>query len=205
MNIKCLNLHCFISKVRLLCHSFGGVVSLDLVCLLSSHTINFVNKKDSWVELESVWCCDINWKSSPSDLISVLLRHLRWVLVSVFMSHFLSLSLRWDVVRGGNQSPDPHAGWTAFHRSAGIRSGSRLPDVRLLPRTAGTKWLFFLSISRLLDSSQSAGRRLCQWVVLVLGFGFYSCLFLLIYLLLLFERINVKYLDSFSPLLASWR
>lgn len=96
------------------------------------------------------------------------------------------LSLRWDVVRGGDQSPDPHAGWTAFHRSAGIRSGSRLPDVRLLPRTAGTKWLFFLSVSQLLDSSQSAQDADCvsllfQGLVLVSTAScFYSfiCLFL---------------------------
>lgn len=159
---------CFIAIITLLCHVFvevmlfWRVLSLDLVCLLS-HTTDFLQTIFLLFQykrlLGFIWVCLMllsKLKEQPiwSDIICSSETPALSTCLSLHVS--FSLSLRWDVVRGGNQSPDPHAGWTAFHRSAGIRSGSRLPDVRLLPRTAGTKWLFFLSISQLLDSSQSA-------------------------------------------------
>lgn len=146
--------------------------------------------KKTLVQLETVWYCDIRWKHSPYDLISsVLLRHLHWVHVPVFTSLFLSH--RWDIFRGGNQSPDPYAGWTAFHRSAGIRSGSRLPDVRLLPRTAGTKSLFFLYISWCWNRLKMSRTAIVSVCCLSSRFWFLQLLFY-IFIYVCFECFNVE-------------
>lgn len=52
----------------------------------------------------------------------------------------LSFSSRWLVVRGGNQSSDPQSRWAPVYRSAWLRSGTRIPDVRVVSGAASECW-----------------------------------------------------------------
>lgn len=77
------------------------------------------------------------------------------------LSFLLSLSLvfshRWFVVWGGNQSSDSQSRRASVYRSAGLRSCTRISDVRFLPRAASRcgvnmrfkmdRYLFWLMVS----------------------------------------------------------
>lgn len=44
---------------------------------------------------------------------------------------------RWDIIWSWDQSADPHSGWAAVHRPAGLRSSPRISNIRFLSRAAG--------------------------------------------------------------------
>lgn len=55
----------------------------------------------------------------------------------VFVSSMFVSYERWDLSGGRNQGADPQSGWATLHSPAGLWSFPRLPDLCVLPGTAG--------------------------------------------------------------------